>query len=67
MGCPFTASTPELPENPPEALQCPGDPNCPENNNPNNTLDLVPPSLTLVATLSPFGRFPQNVDSEAVI
>ena len=67
MGGPFIASTPGLPENPPEAPQCPGDPNCPENNNPDNILDLFPPGLTLVATFPHFGRLPRNMDSEYLI
>ena len=68
MGGPFLASTPGLPENPPEAPQCPGDPNCPENNNPNNILDLVPPGLTPVKTFPPFNPLiPRTVPAVAVI
>ena len=57
MGGPFLASSPGLSENPHEAPQCPGYHNCPENNNPNNILDLFPPGLTLVATFPQFSRF----------
>ena len=67
IGDPFVASSPGLSENTHEAPHCPGDQNCPENNNPNNILDLFPPGLTLIATFPQFGCFPQNVDSEAVI
>ena len=48
--------------------RCPGDPNCPETNNPENVLDLVPPGLTPVKTFPPFNPLiPRTVPAVAVI